>query len=220
MSRKRNLDSRSLDTSLPFTRDNANRDPRAQEQRESNQKDNKRDCGKAKGAKSVSLYTQRDHVVSCPSARVTAGVGPGPRPGEAALRRLPSEISCKKVLEFSRPRIFFNVRKNLTRSRFFCVCETNSTRPRFFRRGGVWTISTRRRFFGVCGRKFQGNYETIVGGNDGTNWWATRTRKGRKGRRKIRVGFTHGRARRRSVRWNGFFQGLFHRREIWNWDGK
>ncbi len=40
-----------------------------------------------------------------------------------------------------------------------------------------------------------------------------RTRKGRKGRRKIRVGFTHGRASRRSVRCNGFFQGLFHRPE-------
>ncbi len=37
---------------------------------------------------------------------------------------------------------------NLTRSRFFCVCETNSTRPRFF--GGVRTISTRPRVFFGC----------------------------------------------------------------------
>jgi hypothetical protein len=114
------------------------------------------------------------------SRRVWDRVGDRVKQPSGGYRR---RLVAKRCWNFRDLDYFFNMRTNLTRSRFFCVCETSSTRPRFF--GGVCGRFRQdlEFFFGCVGggsdraehgwRKFQGNYETTVGGNDGTNWWAT-----------------------------------------------
>jgi hypothetical protein len=205
MSRKRNLDSRSLDTSLPFTRDNANRNPWAQGQRgRATGRRTKEIVGKQRVRRAF-LYTHSGitlfpaHLPE--SRRVWDRVRDRVKQLSGGYRRRLVAKRCWNFrdLEFDEISILLRVWNEFDETSFF--------------RGCAYDFDKTSSFFWVCGRvrtvrstgdgNSKGNYETTVGGNDGTNWWATR--KGRKGRRKIRVGFTHGRASCRSVRCNGFF---------------